>query len=78
MMTRKTNRNGMQNINGKKLGRNVPVMTIETMATAAITTNTTTAMSCGVVLRRGATGYQLCDGGGGDGGGPTVPDGRVP
>jgi len=80
MMTTTTNRKGMQNKNGKKPGKNAPVRVerkIDITATAAITTKTMIARSCGVVLRRAAAGYQLCGGGGcGDGGAFTARDWR--
>ncbi len=80
MMTTRTNRKGMQNKNGKNPGKNAPVRVerkIDITATAAITTKTMIARSCGVVLRRGAAGYQLCGGGGcGEGGASTARDWR--
>ena len=80
MTTTRTNNKGMQKRNGKNPGKNAPVRVerkIDITARAAITTKTMIAMSCGVVLRRGAAGYQLCGGGGGgDGGASTARDWR--
>ena len=81
MATTRTSTKGMQKRSGKNPGDNVPVRLptkIEIIATATITTKMRIAMTCGVVLRRGAAGYQLCGGGGcGEGGAPTAPDWRV-
>jgi len=80
MATTRTSTKGMQKRSGKNPGENVPVMLekIEIIVTATITMKTISARSCGVVLRRGATGYQLGGGGGcGDEGASTARDWRV-